>query len=323
MASSTAASAPTSARTAARTTASAHGRRAARTGTSPAGRPGVTAAGRSEPRGKVALYVLAFVLSVLVFLAPLLWALLRAFQPDAVVTAPPDLATFFHLTWANFAGLNAQGNLLRGVGNSLVVSLATALLTAVLATSAGYGLGRFRFHGSRLAFGIILVSIMIPFQAIITPLFLELNALHLTDSRLGLVLFYSTVNLPFGVFVMRNAFIAVPADLEDAAFVDGAGTARTFFSVLRPLVTPGIATTALYAFLASWTEFLGALTFLTQQKLYTLPIALLNLQSGTYGAVNYGYLAAGAAVAMVPCVVLYVALQRFYVAGLSAGSVKG
>lgn len=282
-----------------------------------------TAAGRSEPRGKIALYALAFFLSVIVFLAPLLWALLRAFQPDAVVTAAPDLGTFFRLTWANFTGLDAQGNLLRAIGNSLVVSLATAALTAALATMAGYGLGRFRFRGSSLAFGFILVSIMIPFQAVITPLFLEMNALRLTDSRLGLVLFYSTVNLPFGVFVMRNAFLAVPGDLEDAAFVDGAGTARTFLSVLRPLVTPGIATTALYAFLASWTEFLGALTFLTQQRLYTLPIALLNLQSGTYGAVNFGYLAAGAAIAMVPCVVLYVALQRFYVAGLSTGAVKG
>lgn len=282
-----------------------------------------TATGRSEHRTKIVLYVLAGVLAVVVFITPLLWALMRSFQPNAVITAAPDASTFFDWTWTNFSGLNAQGHILRAVGNSLVVSLGTAALTAVVATAAGYGFGRFRFRLSGVAFGAILVTMMIPFQAILTPLFMELNAMRLTDSLLGLILFYTTVNLPFGVFVMRNAFASVPADLEDAANVDGAGIGRTFFSVLRPLVTPGIATTALYAFLASWTEFLGALTFLTRQELYTLPVALLNLQQGTYGTVDYGFLAAGAVIAMIPCVVLYIALQRYYVAGLASGAVKG
>jgi multiple sugar transport system permease protein len=98
---------------------------------------------------------------------------------------------------------------------------------------------------------------------------------------------------------------------------------RTFTQVLRPLVAPGMATTALYAFLASWTEFLGALTFLTRQDLYTLPVSLVNLQQGAYGQINFGYLAAGAVIAMIPCVVLFVALQRYYVAGLAAGAVTG
>jgi multiple sugar transport system permease protein len=93
--------------------------------------------------------------------------------------------------------------------------------------------------------------------------------------------------------------------------------------VLRPLVVPGMATTALYAFLASWTEFLGALTFLTKQDLYTLPVSLVNLQQGAYGQINYGFLSAGSVIAMIPCVVLFVALQRYYVEGLSAGGVKG
>ena len=112
---------------------------------------------------------------------------------------------------------------------------------------------------------------MIPFQAILTPLYLEMNVMRLTDSLFGLVLFYTTVNLPFGVFVMRNSFASVPVELEDSAHVDGCGTLRMIGSVLRPLVTPGAATVALYAFLAAWTEFLGALTFLTKDELYTLP----------------------------------------------------
>lgn len=279
--------------------------------------------GRAESSTKRTLYVVAAVLAVVVFVVPLLWSVLRAFQPASVITSPPGASSFTKLTFANFKGLTSEGHILRAVGNSLIVAVSTAILTTLLATSAGYGLGRFRFRGANVAFALILVTLMIPFQAILTPLFLELNAMHLTNSLLGLVLFYATVNLPFGVFVMRTTFASVPVALEEAARVDGAGTLRTFNHVLRPLVVPGMATTALYAFLAAWTEFLGALTFLTSQNLYTLPVSLVNLQLQAYGQVNYGFLAAGAVIAMVPCVILFVALQRYYVEGMAAGGVKG
>jgi multiple sugar transport system permease protein len=272
---------------------------------------------------KIILYVFAAVLSLVVFVVPLVWALFRSLQPNDVITAPANSATFFDLTWENFRGIAAEGHILRAVGNSLIVAIGTAVLTTLLATTAGYGFGRFKFRGSGVAFALIIVTLMVPFQAILTPLFLQLNAMRLTDSLLGLVLFYATVNLPFGVFVMRTAFAAVPDALEEAARIDGAGTTRTLTAVLRPLIVPGMATTALYAFLAAWTEFLGALTFLTKQDLYTLPVSLVNLQLGAYGQVNYGFLSAGAVIAMIPCVILFVALQRYYVAGLAAGAVKG
>ncbi|WP_338073644.1 carbohydrate ABC transporter permease [Kineococcus siccus] len=280
---------------------------------------------RAESRTKVTLYVVGGTLATIVFLVPLLWSVLRSFQTnDAIVATTPTLAALRQFTTENFSALfTGDADIVRAVGNSLVVSVGTAVLTAVLATLAGYGFGRFSFRGGTVLFGLIVVTMMVPFQAIITPLYLQMNAMGLTDSRLGLVLFYSTVNLPFGVFVMRNAFESIPSEIEDSARVDGAGTLRSLVSVLRPLLVPGIATTALYAFLASWTEFLGALTFLTDDRLYTLPLSLVNLQAGAYGAVNFGYLVAGAVVAMVPCVILYVALQRFYVAGLASGAVKG
>jgi len=283
----------------------------------------LTRAGRAESRTKIVLYLLAGVLAVVVFVVPLVWAVLRAFQPNSVITSATGLSSLSKLSLGNFQGLAGEGHILRAVANSLIVAVSTAILTTILATAAGYGFGRFQFRGSGLTFGLILLTLMIPFQAILTPLFLELNAMGLTNSRLGLVLFYSTVNLPFGVFVMRTSFASVPAALEEAARVDGAGTMRTFTHVLRPLVVPGMATTALYAFLAAWTEFLGALTFLTSENLYTLPVSLVNLQLGAYGEVNYGFLAAGAVIAMIPCVILFVALQRYYVEGMSAGGVKG
>ena len=181
---------------------------------------------------------------------------------------------------------------------------------------AGYGFARFRFRGSGVVFALVLVTMMIPFQALLTPLFLEMHSLGLTNNLAGLALFYTTFNLPFGVFVMRNTFLQIPWELSEAAAVDGASAARTLVSVLRPLVVPGIATTVLYAFLFSWTEFVGALTFITSNNLFTLPLALLNMEYGSVGQVNFGYLEAGAVIAMVPCVLLYIGLQRFYIRGL-------
>lgn len=298
---------------------------AGRDGARPPGRAhqGSTAHPR-DTRVKRTLYVIAGVGAALIFGLPLLWAVLRAFQPNDVIVAAPTWSTFFSFGWQNFQAIFAPSSrLLSGLVNSLIVSISTAVITAVVATLAGYGFAKFRFGASKWVFGLILVTMMVPFQAILTPLYLQLNAMGLTNSLVGLVLFYVTMNLPFGVFVMRNAFASIPDELEDSAHVDGAGRVRLLTQVLRPLLMPGAATAALYAFLVSWTEFLGALTFLTKDALYTLPVALLNLQTGAYGQVDFGTLVAGSVVAMIPCIALYVALQKFYVAGLSSGAIKG
>lgn len=275
-------------------------------------------------RAGLAAYLVTGSMLSFLFVLPLAWAVFRSFLPRGLVTSAPSRADLSHLTVANYTGLIGGGvRILHYAGNSLVVAAGTAALTALVATLAGYGLAQFPFRGSGLVFALILATLMIPFQAVLTPLFLELHALHLTNSLTGLVVFYTTFNLPFGVYVMRNTFLQVPRELSEAAAVDGASVLRTLVAVLRPLIIPGIATTVLYAFLFSWTEFLGALVFLTSDSLYTLPVALLNIDTGTYGAVNYGFLEAGAVIAMVPCVVLYVALQRFYLRGLMSGVVKG
>ena len=280
---------------------------------------------RGDPRRGTgfALYLAGGTLAALLFLLPLAWAVLRSFMPDTLVTQAPSVRDFGHLTTANYTGLVQANDILHNVLNSLLVACGTGLLTAVIATMAGYGFARFRFRGSGVVFSLVLVTMMIPFQALLTPLFLEMHSLGLTNSLAGLALFYTTFNLPFGVFVMRNTFLQIPWELSEAAAVDGASPARTLLSVLRPLVLPGIATTVLYAFLFSWTEFVGALTFITSNNLYTLPLALLNMEYGSVGQVNFGYLEAGAVIAMIPCVLLYVGLQRFYVRGLVSGVVKG
>jgi len=277
----------------------------------------------TKERAGFALYLVVGTLASILFLLPLAWAVLRSFLPTNLVTQAPSGADFSHLTTSNYSGLISGNDILHYALNSLLVAVGTGLLTAIVSTMAGYGFARFVFRGSGFVFALVLVTLMVPFQALLTPLFLEMHSMNLTNNLLGLVLFYTTFNLPFGVFVMRNTFLQIPWELSEAAAVDGASPARTLVSVLRPLVLPGIATTVLYSFLFSWTEFVGALTFITSNNLYTLPLALLNMEYGSVGQVNFGYLEAGAVIAMIPCVLLYIGLQRFYIRGLMAGVVKG
>ena len=279
-------------------------------------------AGGRRPAGLAVFLVVGTVASLL-FVLPLAWAIFRSLLPSTMVVSAPSRSDFSHLTFGNYSGLIRGGDILHYTLNSLLVAVMTAAATPVTATMAGYGFARFWFRGSGIVFALVLATLMVPFQALLTPLFLEMHTLGLTNNLVGLALFYTTFNLPFGVFVMRNTFLQIPWELSEQAAVDGAGAARTLFSVLRPLVVPGIATTVLYAFLFSWTEFVGALTFLTSNNLYTLPLALLNMEYGSVGQVNFGFLEAGAVIAMIPCVVLYIALQRYYIRGLTSGVVKG
>jgi multiple sugar transport system permease protein len=284
-----------------------------------------TSAGRrrsSRGPGFYAYLLIALTLA-LVFLIPLAWAVARSFQPATLASQHPQGADFTHLTLANYRAVFAQEHITHNIINSLMAAIGTALLTMVVSLLAGYGLAKFRFGGSGIVFGAILLALMIPFQAVLTPLFIELSYLHLTNSLFGLILIYTTFSLPFGVFVMRNTFGQVPAELIESAEVDGAGVFNTLVRVLRPLIVPGLATTAIYAFLYSWTEFLQALTFLETDGKLTLPVKLFDIETSTYGAINYGYLSSGIVIAMVPCVVLYLALQRYYVQGLMSGAVKG
>ncbi|HEY7398819.1 MAG TPA: carbohydrate ABC transporter permease [Gaiellaceae bacterium] len=287
------------------------------------------AAGRPSARRRRArgpgfyAYLLCGLALALVFVVPLAWAVARSFQPSTLATQQPQLKDFTHLTLENYRAVFAQEHILHNVVNSLIAALGTALLTAFVSMLAGYGLAKFRFRGSGIVFAAILLALMIPFQAVLTPLFIELNYLHLTNSLVGLILVYTTFSLPFGVFVMRNTFQQVPVELIESAEVDGAGLVKTLVRVLRPLVIPGLATTAIYAFLYSWTEFLQALTFLETDGKLTLPVKLFDIDTSTYGAINYGYLSSGIVIAMVPCIVLYLSLQRYYVQGLMSGAVKG
>jgi multiple sugar transport system permease protein len=273
--------------------------------------------------GRTAHYLVACLIAVL-FLIPVAWTVLRSVQSLSAAEVGLGPGMFDGLSLESYGVLQSSGvDALVYIGNSLGVALATTALTVLVATLAGYGLARLKIPGAGLLFIVILTPFMVPFQGILTPLFTLMNWFGLTDSFVGLVLVYTTFQLPFAVFVMRNSFATVPTELEESAMIDGLSTFGILRRVLLPLVTPGVATAALYAFIFSWNEFLAALIFMTSQERYTLPVALVNLQSGQFGYVDFGVLSAGAIIATIPCLIAFLLLQRYYVSGLSAGSIKG
>ena len=190
------------------------------------------------------------------FVFPLAMVALTVLKTPQEASASPPMYFPRQLSLQNFENLSRTGaGLLTYIGNSAGVASGTTLATVLLSTLAGYGFGRFAFAGRTVLFIAVLATMMIPFQAILTPLYVVLFHLGLLDTRFGVMLVYTTFQMPFSVFLMRNAFMQIPRELEEAAVVDGSGTLRTLFNVMIPLVSPGIATVALFAFFTSWNEF--------------------------------------------------------------------
>ncbi|MCP4396568.1 MAG: carbohydrate ABC transporter permease [bacterium] len=262
------------------------------------------------------------------FLFPISWSLLNSFRLPAETSASP--ATFLpsELTLENYRKLTQlqfgqSGGIFHYFYNSVLVAFITVAGTIILSTLAGFGFSRFNFRGKTVMFTMILITLMIPFQSILTPLFVILRILKLTNTLWGLSLVYITFQLPFGVFMMRNTFATVPRELEEAALIDGCSTFSMLYHVMLKLVRPGIITVAIYAFLNSWNEFLAALIFMLQEDKFTLPIFLASVTTGLYGNIDWGALQAGIIISISPCILLFLLLQRYYMQGLMGGAVKG
>ncbi len=209
----------------------------------------------------------------------------------------------------------------RQLFNSLVVATATAVVGIAIAIPAAYALARFEFAGKTLGVRGLLATQMFPAVASAIPLYIILDALGLLNSRTGLVLCYASTSVPFAIFQLRAAFESIPIDLEEAAMVDGATRFQAFLRVVLPVARPAIAVTALFAFMSAYNEFILALTFLDDEKMFTLPVFLQRLV-GPYGA-QWERFAAGSIVVSVPVMGLFYLVQRHLVAGLASGGVKG
>ena len=207
----------------------------------------------------------------------------------------------------------------------MVVAGFTVLLNLILSALAAYPLARMEFRGKKTIFYATLATIMIPFQAIMLPVYLIVLKLHMVDSvnsvmgYLGLILPFA-VNA-FGIFLMRQAFLAIPKEMEEAAFVDGCSVFQIWWKILLPMVKPTLAVLAIFTFIGSWGEFLWPSIVLTKKALYTLPVGVNDLQ-GIFSA-NWRFIAAGSIIATIPILVFFIAMQRYFISGENDGAVKG
>lgn len=257
-----------------------------------------------------------FLIGVLV---PILVVLVNSFKtPDAIFTRDPSL--FFAPTLENYAKVFGQLDFARNLVNSGVVAVGSTLLSLVLGVPFAYALARLPVRGREWWARMILFSRMVPAVALVVPMFVIFNQLHLTGSYLALILAHTSFNLPIVIWMMRSFFEDLPPELEEAALVDGSSRFGAFARVALPLASPGMAATAVLCLLFSWNEFLFALV-LSGSATKTVPIGVSSF-IGTV-SVDWGGSSAAAIVALVPIFILGLAAQRFLVRGLTFGGVKG
>jgi trehalose/maltose transport system permease protein len=288
-----------------------------------------TQARRRSPRpgrivGRALFYVLLVVILVYI-LFPFYWAIRTSLMPDSDTYLTPVQYWPDNMTIDHYVTALTQDTFIHSILNSAIVGVSVTLLSLVIGASSAYALARFNFLGRNVALYLILAMSMFPGVAVLGSLYTVLSALHLYNTLPALIITYLIFTLPFTVWVMQSFFRAMPRDLEEAAYVDGAGQFATFWRVMLPLAAPGLATTGILALMAAWQEFLFALSFLLTSDRWTVPLAIVNTgqtQASAY-QIPWGDQMAETLIVMVPLIVFVLILQRRIIAGLTAGAVKG
>ena len=264
--------------------------------------------------------LLVLTLGAVVMVLPLAYMIATSFKPNALVLEVPPKLLPSHPTTANYTQAWTSNQFGRYFLNSLMVAFATTFFSVWLSSMMAYAFARFRFPGRGLLFGCLLIGLMVPTMMLIIPQFLLAKNLGLLDSLPGLVFFYVGGTLALNTFLLRSFFQDIPRELEEAMVVDGAGPWKRYLRLIMPLSRPALATVAIFSFLASWDEFVWALTVINDPNKRTLPIAIALFQ-GEHST-SWGLVFAASAIAILPVIAIFVAFQRQFISGLASGALK-
>jgi trehalose/maltose transport system permease protein len=283
---------------------------------------------RRSPAGRFMTKLPFWFLITVIFvyaLFPFYWAVRSAFTPEARLFDTPLQYFPAHPTLANFRGALSASFFQDALINSTIVAGSVTLLSLAIGSLAAYALGRFRFRGRSAVLYLMLSMTIFPQIAILGALYTMINSFHLYDKLGALILTYLIFTLPFTIWVLTSFMRALPGDLEEAAYVDGATPLQVFYKVLLPLIAPGLVTTGLLAFIAAWNEYLYALSFIQSPNHYTVPLAITSFQGPTGSAFQtpWGQIMAATVIVTLPLITATLVLQRRILAGLTAGAVKG
>ncbi len=266
----------------------------------------------------VLMYILIIV-AVFLSIAPILYLLITSFKPAKLTFSIPPVWVFTP-TLSNYTEVIVGGGFYKYFLNSLIVALGTTLIALLLGSAAAYGFARFRFRGAFWLRMSVLIPQMLPPITIIVPLYILFNGMSLTDTRAALIISYLTFTIPLAVWMMIGFFEDIPIDLEESAMIDGSTRLQAIRLVVLPLVTPGMAATAILCFLYCWNEFLYAV-ILTGVDARTLPVTITSFM--TNKAILWGRIAASGSMVLVPVLIFALFAQKYLVQGLSKGAVKG
>ena len=259
-------------------------------------------------------------LCVLLALFPIVWVVLSSFKTNReILSNGLQLPSTF--SFSGYKQALEMAPILKFFVNSLIVSFASTALNVFILAMAGYVFAKKKFRFKNLIFGILSLSMVIPSTALMSPVYTVITKLHLYDTKMALILVYTALNMPISLMILRSAFAAIPTELEEAAYIDGAGFFRTFWQVMMPCAKGGLASAAVLAFLGSWNEFTFALLLTSSTSTRTLPLSLSYFTSQF--SFNYTAMFAAITIAVLPSIIVFSIFQEQVCSSLTAGSVKG
>jgi multiple sugar transport system permease protein len=257
----------------------------------------------------------------LVMVTPFVWAITTSLKArGALLIVPPQFLPSEPTLDAYSTVIN-RFPFIRVFGNSVLVALLTTLGQLLICSMSGYAFARLKFFGRDALFVLYLATLMVPFAVIVTPLFIIVTKLGWTNTYAGLII--PVMFSAFGTFFMRQFFLSIPRELEEAATIDGAGTLTTFWRIIMPITTPALATLAVLSFMGSWNSFLWPLLIVNDRSLMTLPVALSTLQGIYPGQTQWNIVMAGTVLATIPTIIVFLFAQRWVIEGVAGSGIKG